>query len=324
LHPLARFPRAHSMTRSLLPGPRPAQTPRLNADVGPSAAGLQRADGSPALPGGGVPVQEPATEGGPVVHRSIAGLLAPLQRLAPRSRHLTERSGAVFHLDGDRYEIPCYDFVGPASGDDPIRIGLFAAIHGDEPEGAHALVRFLEVLERKPTLAAGYRLSCYPVCNPTGFEDGTRPSRRGRDLNREFWRGSTEPEVRLLQQELEQHAFHGIVSLHTDDTSEGLYGFVGGATLTKHLIAPALEAAEAILPRNRQDRIDGFEARDGIIRDCYDGVLSAPPGTRPRPFEIILETPHRAPEFAKEQALVVALQTILAKYRELIAFAPNL
>jgi hypothetical protein len=145
------------------------------------------------------------------------------------------------------------------------------------------------------------------ACSAT--PSATRHSRRGRDLNREFWQGSTEPEVRLLEQELEQHAFHGIVSLHTDDTSEGLYGFVGGATLTKHLIAPALEAAEAVLPRNRQDRIDGFEARDGIIRDCYDGVLSAPPGTRPRPFEIILETPHRAPEFAKEQALVAAVGT---------------
>ena len=35
-----------------------------------------------------------------------------------------------------------------------------------------------------------------------------------------------------------------------------------------------------------------------------------------RPFEVVLETP--------QAALVAALRTILAQYRELIAYAPNL
>ena len=263
-------------------------------------------------------------DGGLRAQRSIASLLAPLDRLAVGSSSLVPKPGATFRVGGRTCELPRYLFLGPTGGDDPIRIGLFAAIHGDEPEGAYALVRFLELLEQRPELAAGYCLLVYPVCNPTGFEDGTRCSRRARDLNREFWKNSAEPEVDLLQRELVRHAFHGIVSFHTDDTSDGLYGFVAGATLTKHLIEPALESAEAVLPRNRREVIDGFNARDGIIRDSYDGVLSAPPKARPRPFQIILEVPQRAPEFAKEQALVVALQTLLTKYRELVAFAPNL
>ena len=70
--------------------------------------------------------------------------------------------------------------------------------------------------------------------------------------------------------------------------------------------------------------IDGFNARNGIIRDGYDGILSAPPKIRPRPFEIILETPSAPPEYLKELAFVVALQTILAEYQKFIAYAPNL
>jgi hypothetical protein len=143
-------------------------------------------------------------------------------------------------------------------------------------------------------------------------------------MNREVWKNSTEPEVRLLESELAVHAFHGIVSLHTDDTSHGLYGFVSGATLTKHLLQPALAAAEQILPRNQDEVIDGFQARDGIITRGYEGVLSAPPKVRPRPFEIVLETPQAAPQYLKETALVVALQTILTEYRKFIAYAPNL
>ena len=256
--------------------------------------------------------------------RSLADLLAPLDQLAASSPNLVVNHEARFESGGESYRLPRYLFVGPKGGDTPIRLGIFAGIHGDEPEGCHALVQFIRLLEARPELAAGYYLSFYPVCNPTGFEDGTRHSRNRKDLNREFWRNSGEPEVKLLEAELTSRSFQGIISLHTDDTSDGFYGIVRGATLTKHLIEPALQAAEKFLPRDRRAVIDGFQARNGVIRDCYDGVLSAPPRSRPRPFEIILETPQPPPEYLKVCALVLALQTILAEYRQLIAYAQNI
>ena len=97
-----------------------------------------------------------------------------------------------------------------------------------------------------------------------------------------------------------------------------------GATLTRHLIEPAIEAAERFLPRDERATIDGFQARNGVIRDCYEGVLSAPPKVRPRPFEIILETPKASPAYSTECAFVAALQSILVEYRKFIAYAPNL
>jgi protein MpaA len=256
--------------------------------------------------------------------RSITEVLAPLDELASQSTNLVAKRGGKFEVAGQTYELPRYFFIGPGSGGDPIRIGLFAGIHGDEPEGVHALIRFVSLLETQPELAAGYCLFIYPVCNPTGFEDRTRHSRAGKDLNREFWRRSSEPEVRLIESELVSHAFDGIIALHTDNTSHGFYGFAHGATLTKHLIEPALKAAEEFLPRNGNDVIDGFPARNGIIRKGYLGVLSAPPMMRPRPFEIVIETPSAPPTYLKEAAFVAALRTIVVRYREFIAYAPNL
>ncbi|MFZ1072241.1 MAG: succinylglutamate desuccinylase/aspartoacylase family protein [Verrucomicrobiia bacterium] len=256
--------------------------------------------------------------------RSPADLLASLEKIAAHSPNLVANHEARFEVDGETYELPRYLFVGPKGGDTPIRVGIFAAIHGNEPEGAHAIVQFIKLLEAKPELAAGYYLSFYPVCNPTGFEDDTRHSRSGKDLNREFWKNSNEPEVRLLQAELISHSFHGIISLHTDDTSTGFYGVVRGATLTKHLIEPALQAAEKLLARDERPVIDGFQARNGVIYDAYDGMLSAPLKVRPRPFEIILETPEAPPAYIKEYAFVAALQAVLAEYRKFIAYAPNL
>ena len=257
-------------------------------------------------------------------HRSLAGVLAPLEQIAAGSANLLASHDARFEANGESLELPRYQFVGPCGGDTPVHVGVFAGIHGDEPEGVHALVQFIQLLERKPELATGYYLSFYPVCNPTGFEDNTRFNRSGRDLNREFWNASAEPEVRLLEAELQSRSFQGLIALHTDDTSDGFYGIVRGATLTKHLLEPALQAAEKILPRDGRPVIDGFHARNGIIRDCYDGVLSAPPSERSRPFEIILETPAAPPAYLKELALVAALQTILVEYRQFIAYAPNL
>jgi hypothetical protein len=247
-----------------------------------------------------------------------------LEKIAAASPNLVANHDAKFEVSGESYELPRYLFVGPRGGDTPIRVGIFAGIHGDEPEGVHAIVQFIQLLEAHPELATGYYLSFYPVCNPTGFEDATRHTRSGRDLNREFWKNSSEPEVRLLQAELQSRSFQGLISLHTDDTSDGFYGFARGATITKNLIQPALSAAEKFLPRDERSMIDGFPARGGIIRDCYDGILSAPPKLRPRPFEIILEAPSAPPEYLKELAFVAALQTILLEYNKFIAYAPNL
>ena len=271
--------------------------------------------------------ETPATLTPPVPRksrRSIADLLAPLEQIAATSPNLVANHDARFEVEGESYVLPRYLFVGPRGGDTPIRIGIFAGIHSDEPEGVHALVQFIKLLESKPELATGYYLSFYPVCNPTGFEDNTRVSRRGKDLNREFWRNSAEPEVRLLQAELVPRSFQGLISLHTDDTSTGFYGYAHGATLTKNLIVPALAAAEQFLPRDERPVIDGFNARNGIIRDTFPGILNAPPKVRPRPFEIILETPATPPTYLKELALVAALQTILLEYNKFIAYAPNL
>jgi hypothetical protein len=256
--------------------------------------------------------------------RTLESLTARFDEIARDSTSLIVCPPGRFELAGQSVALPRYLFLGPQGGAEPLRIGIFAGIHGDEAAGSFALLRFAQLLEEKPELARGYCLFLYPVCNPTGFEDNTRHSRNGKDLNRAFWRNSGEPEVRLLESELMYHAFNGIISLHTDDTSDGVYGYAHGALLTRHLLAPALAAASEFLPLNQKDLIDGFRARDSIIRDGHEGVLCAPPRIRPRPFEVILETPHQAPQYLQEAALAVALRTILYEYRQFIAYAQNL
>ncbi len=260
------------------------------------------------------------------MENSYSKLLAPLIERAGRAatRRLSYSPIGDFRHGASRYQLPRFIFQGPPAGHDSIRLGLFAAIHGDEPEGAFALRDFLRGLEDDPSLAQGYELYVYPVCNPSGYEDGTRQSRSGLDLNREFWRGSEQPEVRLLESELENLHFAGLVALHSDDTCEGAYAYVRGATLTEALAKPALAAAAKSLPLATGEIIDGFPARDGLISQCYEGVLSNPAELNPLPFEIIFETPQGAP-FARQTAgAVAALDAILREYRQFLAYGQDL
>lgn len=257
--------------------------------------------------------------------RKVLDLIEALRREAEGSEYLRYTEIGKFQRDGKTYAIPRFFFLGPGPIDEPVRIGIFAAIHGDEPETAYAALEFLRRLLQEPERARGYQIYVYPVCNPTGLQQATRHSQTGKDLNREFWKGSQEPEVYYLERELGVLLFQGVIALHADDTTSGVYAYVRGATLTEALARPALEAAEAFLPRANAGIIDGFRAKDALIHEqCFDGVLSNPAELKPAPFELIFETPQEEPAELQVQAAVAALDRILLEYRPFLAFGQNL
>ncbi|MEI8312955.1 MAG: succinylglutamate desuccinylase/aspartoacylase family protein [Verrucomicrobiota bacterium] len=256
--------------------------------------------------------------------RSLHSLLAPLEGLASGSESLFSAHLEYQDRKGVSDTIPRFLFTGPGDRGSFLRVGIFAGVHGDEPSGAQAAVELLRRLHADPAPALGYELFVYPVCNPWGYARDTRWLKSGSDMNREFWRGSDEIEVLVLEGQLMKLAFDGIVSLHTDDTSPGLYGFVKGHQLTHHVLDPSLEAASRFLPRNFDKSIDNFQANAGIIADGYTGILGAPPTQSPRPFEIVFETPSHADSNLQVEAHVAAMLTMLGSFRAMIAEAQNI
>ena len=252
--------------------------------------------------------------------RKLSRLLTLMDRC--NSPEIFRKRTFLFKGGKTVYELPSYSCKG--SADDHIRIGLFAGVHGDETAGSHALARFGQMVGKNPALAQGYSLFLYPVCNPTGFEYGTAVSRRGKDLNQEFWRNSAEPEITILEEEIRANKFHGIISLHVNSDSQGIFGYASGATLTKDLLRPALEAASEYLPVNTEKIINGFPSHEGIVSRLHDGALAGPPGFRRRAFEITIEVPGQAPQYLQENVLLSALLVILTEYRKYISFAANL
>jgi predicted deacylase len=270
-------------------------------------------------------VRKPAYGGLVMSNRAVFDFIEQLRLESENSEHLFYSEIGHFQHGAMPYTLPRFVFLGPGANDEPVRIGIFAAIHGDEPETALAALEFLHRLNQDPERAHGYQLFVYPVCNPTGVEDKTRESRAGLDLNREFWRESPQPEVYYLERELGALTFQGVIALHADNTTHGVYAFVRGATLTEALARPAIEAAEAFLPRAAGEIIDNFPAKDALIHHhCYEGVLSNPAELHPAPFEIIFETPQLEPQHLQVEAAVAALNRILEEYRPFLAIQQNL
>lgn len=251
-------------------------------------------------------------------------LLGHFEKIADNSSNFLSKTLGGFESHGKTYCLPRYIFLGPKGGGDTIRLGLFALINGDEPEGAFALLRLVAWLEQFQTMAKDYALFLYPVCNPTGFEHNTRHARNGVDLNRAFWTNSPAPEIRYLESEIWTHAFDGIITLHSDKATGGVYGFVNGEVLSLNLLQPALAEAGRFLPRNQAPVIDGSAADNGIIYRHRDGALRAVPGLDRPPFELALVTPRNAPLDRQVEALTAALKSILTHYRTLISTAQNI
>lgn len=254
----------------------------------------------------------------------LTTLLDAFAALSARHPELLGLSLGTIGEANDGGSLVRYTWRGPRGGGDRLKLGLFAGIHGDEPAGGWALLDFAAALAAQPELGEGFEFIFYPCVNPTGLNRGTRFNAAGLDLNREFWRGSSQPEVRILERELSNEVFDGLIALHADDTSHGLYGYARGRLLAEELLRPALAAAARIIPANHDPIIDGFRAEFGLIRDCFCGVLAAPPDQRPQPFEIIFETPALAPLADQRTATVHALHSVTATYRRFISYAAGL
>jgi protein MpaA len=183
----------------------------------------------------------------------------------------------------------------------PLRVGIFTGLRGNL-EGGLAVLSFLESLRERAWRAAGYELWLYPLCNPTGHEDARETNRRDAPLHGDFWRGSKEPEVMLLEHELRERAFHGVIVLHTEDSGRGQ--FTGSATgaYAERLLNSGLTASRSVL------RTDAAKV------PWPPGALSAPPA-RPQAFSLRLGTPLQVPMQSRIAALDAALGAVLASAR---------
>ncbi len=247
----------------------------------------------------------------------IQHLLEPLLDLAGKSNYLVGGSAGEFAINKKVFQIPRFIFMGPAGGGDTIRLGIFAAFHGDEPVGAAALVEFLQELEKEPQLARGYHIYAYPICNPTGFIARTHDNISREDLTGHFWRGSSQPEIYYLEREMGVLRFQGVLSLQTAKDANSFNVTTGSVILNRALAEPAAQAADEFYSKN--------VIKSSAKRDTNSpNFLTATDELDPVPFELHLEIPGQVSNSHKINGTIGALKSILDSYRGLMSIGQNL
>ena len=149
---------------------------------------------------------------------------------------------------------------------------LSAGMHGNEPAGVEALIRFLEgsgdTVEGIRKWYDKYHFTIIPCINPAGIEKGTRENIKGIDLNRKFGGKTgkdTPEEVMIVQRAVEGKRFDLYIDFHEDIEGEGFYLYEvlhkGGRCIGGEIIADMSRRYTIDL----RGRIDGFPNCGGVI-----------------------------------------------------------
>lgn len=142
------------------------------------------------------------------------------------------------------------------------RLYLSTGIHGDEPAGPLAILEML----RENRWPIHIDLWLCPCINLTGFPLNTRENASGIDLNRDY-RHLQSPEVRTHIAWLSQQPeFDVAVCLHEDWEANGFYLYELNPDNRPSLAEPIIETVSQVCPIETADLVDGWVAKDGIIR----------------------------------------------------------
>ena len=141
--------------------------------------------------------------------------------------------------------------------------GLYvsAGIHGDEPAGPEALLRWAE---ENATRLASWPLLIFPCLNPWGIRNNSRTDADGRDLNRLF-HDDKHPTIAAVRRIAEPHHFAVALAMHEDYDAQGIYLYEvqrGTQRMGERLLA----AARRVLPTDPRTNIERRKAQSGLIR----------------------------------------------------------
>lgn len=206
---------------------------------------------------------------------------------------------------------------------------LSAGIHGDEPAGVEAILRFLEggwggFGKGIKGWEKGYRFTIFPCTNPTGYEWGKRENIVGIDLNRKFGTENPPEEILIIQSTLEGRRFDLYIDLHEDIEGEGFYLYEVLGKGCNNLAGEIIKEISRKYPVDPRERIDGFPNCGGVICPQKEGKrFHLKRNNLPLPLYLYLhgtrhcftfESPAKFPVEERVEMHLMAIEKVLSCY----------
>ena len=191
---------------------------------------------------------------------------------------------------------------------------ITAGLHGDEPAGPQAVLRFLH--EYDATRYDNVRFLILPCINPFGYVHDTRENRAGVDLNRVFEVNNPPEEAHLVKAAVAGERFDFAIDFHEDWEAAGFYFYEGRKS--ENWIGPeVIKNVESVCPIDREHDENDLPITDGVFRvDPGWGLQGFTPYLLAFHSDhvMICETPTSLPMRQRTAAHLKALETVLGHY----------
>ena len=186
--------------------------------------------------------------------------------ITDRVAAISENADVDLGVIGSIENLPVHRLVRQSSTAMTRRLLVTSGVHGDEPAGIEAVLRFLEPT---PPAYPGFEFVVVPCVNPTGYVRATRENSRGVDIDRSF-ETDDEEEVRIIKNLFDSERFDCHVDFHEDWEATGFYmyeTFESGVGIGPTIV----RRVEAVMPIDP----DGEESKDS--ESVSPGVLCVQP-----------------------------------------------
>jgi hypothetical protein len=198
------------------------------------------------------------------------------------------------------------------------RVYISSGIHGDEPAGPLAALKFLEM----GSFPEDISIWLVPCLNPRGFDLNSRTNEEGLDLNRDY----RDPKSAIVRAHIrwleERPQFDLSLALHEDWESHGFYLYELNPDLRPSCAEAVIEAVSKVCPIDLSPEIEGRKAAGGIV--CANPDLVKRPDW-PEAFYLIhrktrltytFESPSDFPLEVRVDALVTGVNKALSTLKE--------
>jgi protein MpaA len=192
---------------------------------------------------------------------------------------------------------------------------LSGGMHGEEPAGVEAVLRWLEGREWRRWPVSWL---VFPCINPYGWERNYRRNRQRRDINRQFRARTDTPEAELIKRLVRGRRFLFSMEFHEDVDAAGYYLYEGRRH-PPYWGERILRAVARVIRLNPDPVIDGNRASgEALIRRQLDEAALRRRAQWPMAYHLFRhctehilgsETPVRAPFETRVRAHLAALRT---------------
>lgn len=139
---------------------------------------------------------------------------------------ITDESIEIIHAGSVNYnniEYPVYALSYIPDKKPVIRIFLAAGQHGNEPATAYSVIKFFEYIIKNKYFYTDIAIDAIPMINPWGWVYDKRFGGGGHDINRDYYRFSSQ-EARIVRDFVKEKTYNYMID-HHESPSDGAFIF---------------------------------------------------------------------------------------------------